>query len=60
MLENENFFNEIVELKKGFKFFLTPPLSPKRWNDPFYSENNVNPNFSYSGKNQIIFQSKKI
>ncbi len=60
VLENENFFNEIVELKKGFKFFLTPPSSPKRWNDPFYSENNVNPNFSYSGKNQIIFQSKKI
>ena len=60
VLENENFFNDVVELKKGFKFFLTPLSFPKKWNDLFFNENNINANYSYSDENQIIFQSKKI
>lgn len=60
VLENENFFNETVELDKKFKFYLNPPKSPKNWNDLFYNANNVNDNFSYSGKNEIVFQSKKL
>ena len=60
VLENENFFNEIVEVDKDFKFFLTPPSSSINWNDFFQNPNNIKANFSYSDKNQIIFQSKKL
>jgi len=60
VLENENFFNEIVELDKKFKFYLTPLKYPKKWNDFFYNVNNVNANFSYSEKNQIVFKSNKL
>ncbi len=60
ILENENFFNETVELNKKFKFFLTPIKSPKIWNDFFYNANNVNANFAYSDNNQLAFQSKKL
>lgn len=60
VLENENFFNEVIEMNKDFKFFLTPPSSSIQWNDFFYSSNNINDNFSYSDKNQIIFNSGKL
>ena len=60
VLENENFFKEIVELDKKFKFYLTPLKYQKKWNDFFYNVNNVNANFSYSEKNQIVFKSKKL
>ena len=60
VLENENFFNEIVEIDKDYKFFLTPPSSSVKWNDLFQNPTNIKANFSYSDKNQIIFQSKKL
>lgn len=60
VLENDNFFNETVELNKEFKFYLTPPQSPKKWDDFFYNVNNINANFAYSGKNQVVFKSNKI
>ena len=60
VLENENFFNEEIEIDNDFKFFLTPPITSIKWNDFFYNSNNVNANFSYSDKNQIIFNSGKL
>ena len=39
---------------------MKPPKSSIKWNDFFYNSNNVNDNFSYSDKNQIIFNSKKL
>ena len=60
ILENENFFNEVIKVDKDFKFLLTPPSSSIQWNDFFYNSNNINANFSYSDKNQIIFQSGKL
>ena len=60
VLENENFFNEIVEIDKDYKFFLTQPSSSVKWNDLFQNPTNIKANFSYSDKNQIIFQSKKL
>ena len=60
VLENENFFNEIIEIDKDFKFFLTTPTSSIKWHDFFYNSNNINANFSYSDKNQIILSSKKL
>ena len=60
VLENENFFNEVIEMNKDFKFFLTPPISSIQWNNFFYSSNNINDNFFYSDKNQITFNSGKL
>ena len=60
VLENENFFNEIIEIDKDFKFFLTTPTASIKWHDFFYNSNNINANFSYSDKNQIILSSKKL
>ena len=60
VLENENFFNEVINIDKDFKFFLAPPTSSTQWNDFFYSSNNINDNFAYSDKNQIIFNSGKL
>ena len=60
VLENENFFNEIIDIDKDFKFFLTKPLSPTKWNDFFFDSNNINANFSFSDKNKIIFRSGKL
>ena len=56
VLENETLFDKTVKLNEEFKFFLTPPYSTNIWNDPFYGESNINDNFSYSDKNQLIFQ----
>ncbi len=60
VLENENYFNETVQLDEKFKFFLSTPSSPSIWSDLFYNENNVYDNFAYSNKNQIIFQSSRL
>ena len=60
VLENETLFDKTVKLNEEFKFFLTPPYSTNIWNDPFYGESNINDNFSYSDKNQLIFQSSKL
>lgn len=60
VLENENFFNETVQLDTKFEFFLTTPSTPTIWSDLFYNENNVFDNFAYSDKNQVIFQSSKL
>ena len=60
VLENENFFNKTVVLDKKFKFYLTSISTPSEWNDFYYSNNNIYNNFSYSGKNQLIFQSGKL
>jgi len=60
VLENEILFDKTVKLNEEFKFFLTPPYSTNIWNDPFYGESNINDNFSYSDKNQLIFQSSKL
>ena len=60
VLENEILFDKTVKLNKEFKFFLSPPYSTNIWNDPFYGESNINDNFSYSDKNQLIFQSSKL
>ena len=59
MLENEIFFNEIVEINEKFQFSLTPPTSAAKWNDFFYNENNVLIILYYSDKNQLVFQSSK-
>ena len=60
VLENEILFDKTVKLNEEFKFFLTPPYSANIWNDPFYGESNINDNFSYSDKNQLILQSSKL
>ena len=60
VLENENFFNKTIKIDKKFQFFLTPPLSPSKWNDFFYNRNNVYDNFYYSDKNKLVFQSGKL
>ena len=60
VLENEILFDKTIKLNEEFKFFLSPPYSTNIWNDPFYVESNINDNFSYSDKNQLIFQSSKL
>ena len=60
ILENEILFDKTVKFNEEFKFFLTPPYSTNIWNDSFYGESNINDNFSYSDKNQLIFQSSKL
>ena len=60
VLENENFFNETLQIDKKFQFFLTPPSSPSKWNDIFYNGNNVHDNFSYNDENKLAFQSGKL
>ena len=60
ILENEILFDKKVKLNEEFKFFLTQPYSANVWNDLFYTESNVNANFSYSDKNQLVFQSSKL
>jgi len=60
ILENEILFDKTVKFNEEFKFFLTPAYSTNIWNDSFYGENNINDNFSYSDKNQLIFQSSKL
>ena len=60
VLESEIFFNKTVELDKEFIFSLTSSSFPNKWNDFFYENNNVNANFAYSDKNELIFQSSKL
>jgi outer membrane protein assembly factor BamB len=60
VLESENFFNRTVELDKEFNFSLSSLSIPNKWNDFFYGNNNVNANFAYSDKNELIFQSTKL
>ena len=60
VLESENFFNRTVELDKEFNFSLSSLSIPNKWNDFFYGNNNVNANFAYSDKNELIIQSTKL
>tara|TARA_B100000963_G_scaffold124788_1_gene108835 strand:+ start:1223 stop:2551 length:1329 start_codon:yes stop_codon:yes gene_type:complete len=58
--ENENFFNQSKPIDKKFEFTLTPPKSPKMWNNFYFNESNNFDNFSYNDSNQLIFQSGKV
>ncbi len=53
-------FNKIIEIKKDFKFKISPPINNLNWNDIFYNQTNNFDNFQYKNENTIILKTKKL
>ena len=53
-------YNELIPIKKNFKFKLTTPIVNYEWKDVFYNQTNNFKNFRYNEINKIIFKSRTI
>ena len=58
--DSNNFFNQIVKLKKNYKFSFSPAVLSSSWTEPYFDKTNIYPNFLYLNKNNLILQSKKL
>ena len=58
--EDKNRFNEEIELKKNFSFFISKKINNTSWEDIFYNQFNNYDNFSYNEEKNLIFKGKKI
>ena len=53
-------FNEVVLLRKDFRFKLPNQINNLNWKDGFYKKTNNTDNFLYNELNQLTFKSKKL
>ena len=53
-------FNEIIPIKKNFRFKLDKITNNYAWNDIFYNATNNFNNYRYNNSNQLLFKSKKL
>ena len=57
---SNSYFNEIVNLKKNYKFSFSPTVLSSNWTESYFDKTNNYPNFLYLNNNNLIFQSKKL
>ena len=53
-------FNEIIQIKKDYKFKLSKKINPTSWKQIYFNQNNNLNNFEYNNLNELFFKSKKI
>ena len=53
-------FEKIINIKKNFKFKLSPPIKNLSWKQTFFNQENNLSNFKYNNLNQVHFKSKKL
>jgi outer membrane protein assembly factor BamB len=60
LYSEEKTFNSIVTPPRNYKIELNPIKKALLWTEEFYQESNKYENFSFLGKNELIFKSKKL
>ena len=53
-------FNEIIQIKKDYKFKLSKKITPTSWKQIHFNQNNNLNNFKYNNSNELFFKGKKI
>ena len=53
-------FNEIIQIKKDYKFKLSKKINPTSWKQINFNQNNNLNNFEYNNLNELFFKGKKI
>ena len=53
-------FNEIIQIKKDYKFKLSKKINPTSWKQIHFNQNNNLNNFEYKNLNELFFKGKKI
>ncbi len=53
-------FNEIIQIKKDYKFKLSKKITPTSWKQIYFNKNNNLNNFEYNNSNELFFKGKKI
>ena len=53
-------FNEIIQIKKDYKFKLSKKINPTSWKQIHFNKNNNLNNFEYKNLNELFFKGKKI
>tara|TARA_B110000211_G_C14085783_1_gene556615 strand:+ start:3232 stop:4557 length:1326 start_codon:yes stop_codon:yes gene_type:complete len=53
-------FNEIIVLRKNYKFKIPNKITNLNWRDVFYDKTNNIKNFTYNELNQLAFKTKKL
>ncbi len=53
-------FNEIIQIKKDYKFKLSKKINSTSWKQIYFNQNNNLDNFEYNNLNELFFKGKKI
>ena len=52
-------FNEIIQIKKDYKFKLSKKITPKSWKQIYFNQNNNLNNFEYNNSNELFSKAKR-